>query len=67
MKEKIMRKMRDGSDKREIQVKGREKIVDNDEDKVMVCMDDKERRVKGWRKKYQSGDRKMSEKTIREN
>lgn len=28
-------------------------------DKVMVYMDKKERRVKEWRKKYQSGDRKM--------
>lgn len=28
-------------------------------DKVMVYMDEKERRVKGWRKKIQSEDRKM--------
>lgn len=28
-------------------------------DKVMVYMDEKERRVKRWRKKYQSGNKKM--------
>lgn len=28
-------------------------------DKVMVYMDEKERRVKGWRKNYQSGNKKM--------
>lgn len=31
MKEKITQKMRDGSDKREIRVKRREKIIENDE------------------------------------